>query len=452
MRMEEKHQRTVHVVGGGLAGCEAALWLAKHKVPVVLYEQKPYKKSPAHSSEHLAELVCSNSLKAERLASAAGLLKEEMRRLGSRLLAVAEDCRVPAGGALAVDREQFANGVTALVQQETQIQLVHEEVTNLTPLLEQGDVLVCSGPLTSGALADDIAQRCGEKSLHFYDAAAPIVAADSIDYTKVFAAARYGRGEADYLNCPFDKAGYEAFYEALIAAERAPLHEFEKEVPVYEGCMPVEVMARRGPDTLRYGPLRPVGLTDPATGHRPYGVVQLRKENTKASLYNLVGFQTNLKFSEQKRVFGMIPGLEQADFMRYGVMHRNSFINAPALLCENMSLKTQRNLFFAGQITGVEGYMESAASGLLAARGILAKRQGKTQPLLPQETMCGALQRHLFTTNTNYQPMGANMGLLPPLPERVKGKQQRYEVLAMRALSQLEEWMQHHEDENAPVE
>ncbi len=441
--MEEKRQNVVHIVGGGLAGCEAALWLSKHEIAVVLYDQKPHKKSPAHKSEHFAELVCSNSLKAERLASAAGLLKEEMRRLGSCVLPLAEACRVPAGGALAVDRQQFAKSVSECVQAQSNIRVVHKEITNLQELLEQGEVLVCTGPLTQDALAKDIAKRCGQEALYFYDAAAPIVAADSIDFTKVFAAARYGRGEADYLNCPFDKASYETFYEALVAAERVPLQAFENEaLLVYEGCMPVEVMARRGVDTLRYGPLRPVGLQDPATGHRPYANVQLRQENRKKTLYNLVGFQTNLKFKEQKRVFGLIPGLEKAEFVRYGVMHRNSFINAPLVLAENMAIKGQENLFFAGQITGVEGYMESAACGLLAAFHIAAKHRGDSLSPLPPESMCGALQRHLQTANVNYQPMGVNMGLLPSLPQPVKGKPQRYEALAQRALLALDAWIE----------
>ncbi len=444
--MAEKEQNAVNIIGGGLAGCEAALWLSQRGVPVVLYEQKPQKMSPAHSSEWLAELVCSNSLKAERLASAAGLLKEEMRQLGSHLLKVADTCRVPAGGAVAVDRLQFAQCVTKCIQERQNIRLVHEEVTDLQPLLQRGEVLVCTGPLTDGLLAQDIANRCGDNTLYFYDAAAPIVTADSIDFEKVFAAARYGRGQADYLNCPFDKAGYEAFYDALLAAERAPLATFEKKMTVYEGCMPVEVMAQRGVDTLRYGPLRPVGLTDPATGKRPYANVQLRQENGQKSLYNLVGFQTNLKFFEQKRVFGMIPGLEKAEFVRYGVMHRNSFIHAPQILCDNLSVKGQENLFFAGQITGVEGYMESAACALLAAQNILAKRRGKVLTKLPIESMSGALQRHLTTPNEAYQPMGANMGLLPAMPQRIKGKPQRYEALANRALLELEQWKKTNND------
>ncbi len=440
--MQENMQNAVHIVGGGLAGCEAALWLARQAVPVVLYEQKPGKKSPAHRGDGLAELVCSNSLKAERLASAAGLLKEEMRRLGSHILPVAESCRVPAGGALAVDRDAFSNELTRQVQSHPGIRLVHTEVAALQPLLEQGEVLVCTGPLTEGSLAKDIVERSGSDTLYFFDAAAPIVTAESIDFTKVFAAARYGRGDADYLNCPFDKAGYETFHAALLAAERVPLHSFEKQIPVYEGCMPVEVMASRGVDTLRYGPLRPVGLTDPATGHRPYANVQLRRENTAGSLYNLVGFQTNLKFKEQERVFGLIPGLEKAEFVRHGVMHRNSFLNAPLVLEENQCLKGQDNLFFAGQITGVEGYIESAACGLLAGLHLHAKLLKKRVLPLPPETMLGALQNHMRTTNAHYQPMGANMGLLPPLSTPVKGKQARYEALAERALAALDNWRQ----------
>ena len=367
----------IRVLGAGLAGCEAALYLAGRGYAVELWEQKPHKFSPAHKNADFAELVCSNSLKADRLDSASGLLKAEMKLLGSALLPVAEGCRVAAGGALAVDREAFAAGVTALVKGNPNITLRTGEAQAVGEAEPDTLVLTATGPLTEGALAQDIARLTGRGALSFYDAAAPIVTADSIDRDRVFAASRYGRGTADYLNCPFDKAGYEAFHAALAGAERAPLHDFDGEPSVYEGCMPIEVMAKRGADTMRYGPLRPVGLTDPKTGRRPWANVQLRAEDAACSMYNLVGFQTNLKFGEQQRVFRMIPGLEHAEFVRYGVMHRNTFLNSPALLGTDLSLKACPNVFFAGQITGFEGYMESAACGLLAARSMEARLSGR---------------------------------------------------------------------------
>ena len=363
----------VNVIGAGLAGCEAALWLADAGVQVDLYEQKPGKFSPAHKSAGFAELICSNSLKAERPDSASGLLKLEMKMMGSHLLQAAETARVAAGGALAVDRDVFSAAVTEMVEKHPNITVHREEVTALD---ESVPVLVASGPLTEGALADAVAGLTGDHRLSFFDAVAPIVTAESLDYEKVFAASRYGRGEADYLNCPFNKEEYEAFHAELIAAERAPLHDFDGDLTVYEGCMPIEVMAARGADTIRFGPLRPVGLRDPRTGHRPWAAVQLRAENTARTLYNLVGFQTNLKWGEQKRVFSMIPGLEHAEFVRYGVMHRNTFLESPSVLTRQQFLKEHPNVFFAGQITGFEGYMESAASGLPAARQILARLQG----------------------------------------------------------------------------
>ncbi len=429
---------SVKIIGGGLAGCEAALWLAKHGVAVELYEQKPEKTSAAHKSEGLAELVCSNSLKAERLASAGGLLKAEMRLLGSSLLPLADICRVPAGGALAVDRNEFSSAVTKEVENCPGITVHRKEVTSLPK--EDRWVLVAAGPLMEGKLAEDVGKHIGENSLSFYDAAAPIVSAVSLDHSKVFAAARYDRGEADYLNCPFDKAGYEAFLEALQTAERAHLHDVDGPITVYEGCMPIEVMAQRGAETMRYGPLKPVGLRDPATGHRPWACVQLRKEDTKGELYNIVGFQTNLKFGEQKRVFSMIPGLENAEFVRYGVMHRNTFLNSPGVLGEDFALKNHENIYFAGQITGFEGYMESAACGLLAARAIWQKMHDKHWQAPPKETICGALSRYITAPNKDFQPMGANMGLLPPLGEVIKGKQERYEQLANRSLSAMQKW------------
>lgn len=436
----------VTIIGGGLAGCEAALWLAQRGVPVRLIEQKPLAYSPAHQRKELAELVCSNSFKAEREDSAGGLLKNEMRLLGSHLLQVAEECRVPAGGALAVNRENFAAGVTRLVESRPEIQLEHRQVGSLAGL--EGIVLIASGPLTSGGLGEELGRLAGEGQLYFYDAAAPIVTADSLDMDKVFAAARYDRGEADYLNCPFDKAGYEAFHAELLAAQTAPLHEFDKNLTVYEGCMPVEVMAKRGADTLRYGPMRPVGLRDPRTGHRPWANVQLRKENKEGTLYNLVGFQTNLKFPEQKRVFSMIPGLENAEFARFGVMHRNTFLNSPLLLSPSLQLKTRPELYFAGQITGFEGYMESAACGLLAAHSVFAALRGNGFAPPPVTTMNGALLQYITTENKDFQPMGANMGLLPPWPELIKDKRLRYGALAQRAMQAMQAWVRQYNEEN----
>ena len=430
----------LNIIGAGLAGCEAALWLADRGVQVDLYEQKPTKFSPAHKSEGFAELICSNSLKAERPDSASGLLKIEMKMMGSHLLDAAETARVAAGGALAVDRDVFSSAVTEMVEKHPNITVHREEVTALD---ESAPVLVASGPLTEGALAQAVAALTGDHRLSFYDAVAPIVTAESLDYDKVFAASRYGRGEADYLNCPFNKEEYENFHAALIAAERAPLHDFDGDLTVYEGCMPIEVMAARGADTIRFGPLRPVGLRDPRTGHRPWAAVQLRAENTARTLYNLVGFQTNLKWGEQKRVFSMIPGLEHAEFVRYGVMHRNTFLESPKVLTKQQFLADHPNVFFAGQITGFEGYMESAASGLLAARNLYARLEGKVLPPPPVDTMCGALIQYLTTENKHFQPMGANMGILPPLPEenRPRDKRLRYMAAAQRAVASFQQWL-----------
>ena len=429
------------IIGAGLAGCEAALWLADAGVQVDLYEQKPGKFSPAHKSQGFAELICSNSLKAERPDSASGLLKLEMRAMGSHLLPAAETARVAAGGALAVDRDVFSAAVTAEVERHPNITIHREEVTALD---ESAPVLVASGPLTEGALAEAIAALTGDHRLSFYDAVAPIVTAESLDYEKVFAASRYGRGEADYLNCPFSKEEYEAFHTALIGAERAPLHDFDGDLTVYEGCMPIEVMAARGADTIRFGPLRPVGLRDPRTGHRPWANVQLRAENTARTLYNLVGFQTNLKWGEQKRVFSMIPGLEHAEFVRYGVMHRNTFLESPKVLTAKQYLKEHPSVFFAGQITGFEGYMESAASGLLAARQILARLQGRELPPPPPQTMCGALLQYITTPNKDFQPMGANMGILPRTPDidAIRDKRERYAALSETAQQAMQAWVQ----------
>lgn len=426
---------SVAVIGAGLAGCEAAWALAQRGIVVTLHEMKPQKFSPAHQNNGFAELVCSNSFKAARLGSAAGLLKAEMRKMGSLMLTCADQCAVPAGGALAVDRDIFSALVTEKIRAHPLITVREGEVTSLP---KTGAVIVATGPLTSDAFSDAIAQKTGAEHLNFYDAAAPIVEFSSIDMTKAFFAARYGRGEDDYINCPMDKAQYETFLEALTEAERAPLHSFEK-VTVYEGCMPVEVLASRGKDAIRYGPMKPVGLTDPATGRRPWAVVQLRAENREGTLYNLVGFQTNLKFGEQKRVFSLIPGLENAVFARYGVMHRNTFIDSPRLLDMQLRLLAAPHLRFAGQITGVEGYIESAASGIWA--GISLAREINGQPLftLPRVSMLGALLCYITdSTVKHFQPMGSNMGILPPLEEKIRDKQARYLALAERSMQALE--------------
>ena len=400
-----------------------------------LYEQKPVKFSPAHKSAGFAELICSNSLKAERPDSASGLLKIEMRMMGSHLLDAAETARVAAGGALAVDRDVFSTAVTEMVEKNSGITVHREEVTALD---ESVPVLVASGPLTEGVLAEQIAALTGSHRLSFFDAVAPIVSAESLDMEKIFAASRYGRGEADYLNCPFNKLEYETFYNELLNAERAPLHDFDGELTVYEGCMPIEVMASRGADTMRFGPLKPVGLRDPRTGHRPWAVLQLRKENAGGTMYNLVGFQTNLKFGEQKRVFSMIPALKNAEFLRYGVMHRNTFLDSPRLLNADYSMRKRPDLFFAGQITGVEGYMESAGSGVLAGLNAARRLRGQDPLVLPRETMLGALAGYISDPSVkNFQPMGANFGVLPPLERPVREKRERYESLSTRALEAL---------------
>ena len=433
----------VTVLGAGLAGCEAAWQLARRGIPVVLYEMKPQKFSPAHKSQGLAELICSNSLKASRIDSAAGLLKEEMRRLGSLLVPCAEQCAVPAGGALAVDRDQFSRLVTQAIEDEPRITLRREEVTDLPA----GPAIVATGPLTSEPLAEKILALCGG-ALSFFDAAAPIVTRESLDMDHCFTASRYGReeegSEGDYVNCPMNKEEYDRFVQALVTAERAPVHSFDARDPkVYEGCMPIEVLASRGHDAIRFGPMKPVGLKDPRTGHRPWAVLQLRTENREKTLFNLVGFQTNLKFGEQKRVFGMIPGLAHAEFVRYGVMHRNTFLNSPALLDGDFSFRRRPGLYFAGQITGVEGYMESAGSGILAGINLARRLQGRKPLLLPETTMLGALSRHVSQyAGKDFQPMGANFGVLPPLPEKIRDKRQRYMALSQRALCDLEPMLQ----------
>ncbi len=424
----------IKIIGGGFAGVEAAWQLAERGIESELYEMKPLRFSPAHRSEGLAELVCSNSFKAMRLGCAAGMLKAEMELLGSLCVACAKETAVPAGGALAVDRDKFSALVTEKILSRKEITLCREEVTEIP----QGVAIIAAGPLASESISEKIKELCGG-NLSFFDAAAPIITAESIDLERAFMQSRYDRGEPDdYINCPMNKEEYEAFYEALISAECAPTHEFDKRKGVYEGCMPIEVMASRGHDTIRFGPMKPAGLVDPKTGHRPWANLQLRKENTQGTMYNLVGFQTNLKFGEQKRVFSMIPALHGAEFVRYGVMHRNTFIDSPRLLEADFSFKKRKGLFFAGQITGVEGYMESASSGLLA--GINAARLvcGEEPFIPPCDTMTGALARYISDgTVSNFQPMGASFGLLPPLSEKIRDKRQRYEMLAERGLNSL---------------
>lgn len=429
----------VTVIGGGLAGVECASALSRNGITVDLFEMKPHKKSPAHKLDTLAELVCSNSLKAERLNSAAGLLKHEMAHLGSICVESAYECKVEAGGALAVDRYEFSRIITEKIKNDKNINIIEKEVTDIPEGYD--GVVVCAGPLASDALAEKIREMCGN-GLSFYDAAAPIISAESIDMSCAFAQSRYDRGgEADYINCPMNKEEYEAFYDAIINAESAEVHSFDKRKDVYEGCMPIEVLASRGKDTMRYGPLKPVGLTDPRTGHRPWANLQLRKENKDGTMYNLVGFQTNLKFGEQKRVFSMFPALKNADFIRYGVMHRNTFIDSPRLLNGDFSLRSNPLLFFGGQITGVEGYMESAASGLMAGINLARRLKGEETVVLPKDTMIGALSRYISDESVkNFQPMGANFGVLPPLEEKIRDKQERYMQLAQRGMNSLKDF------------
>lgn len=426
------------VIGAGLAGVEAAWQIANAGHSVTLYEMKPLKHSPAHKTDLFAELVCSNSLKASRIESAAGLLKEEMARLGSLTVPVARECAVPAGGALAVDREQFSKTITEKILAHPKINVVNEVVSALSADSDN-ITIVATGPLTDEALAEEIEKICPGR-LSFYDAAAPIVTADSIDTDKVFGASRYDRGgESDYLNCPFNREEYERFIEELVSAEGAVTHDFD----VYEGCMPIEKLAKRGLDAPRFGPMKPVGLVDPSTGHRPWACVQLRRENSAGTMFNLVGFQTNLKFPEQKRVFRMIPGLQNAEFVRYGVMHRNSFLDSPRLLNSDFSLRSNPYLYFAGQITGVEGYMESAASGIMAGINAVRRADGKEPLRLDDKTMIGALSDYISDESVkNFQPMGANFGILPPIEPKIRDKKERYAALAKRALDSLAETLE----------
>ena len=428
----------VTVIGGGLAGVEAAWQVANAGIKVKLYEMKPHKYSPAHHMETLGELVCSNSLKAKRTESAAGLLKQEMRIFGSICMQCADLCEVPAGGALAVDRDEFSRLITEKIEAHPNIELIRQEVTEIP----EGNVIIAAGPLASDALSESIRELCGS-GLYFFDAAAPIVTLESINMEKAFAASRYERGgDDDYINCPMNKEENDLFYDALINAESAELHSFDKRKDVYEGCMPIEVMASRGKDTMRFGPLKPVGLRDPKTGHRPWAVLQLRKENSAGSMFNLVGFQTNLKFGEQKRVFSMIPALENADFVRYGVMHRNTFIDSPRYLNADFSFRGRENLFFAGQITGVEGYMESAASGIMAGLNMVRRLRGQQTYVLPSTSMIGALSRYISDSEVvNFQPMGANFGVLPTIEPKIRDKKERYGALAQRGLDSVEKYL-----------
>lgn len=432
----------ITVIGGGFAGVEAAMQVAKRGIKCRLYEMKPVRFSPAHKSEKLCELVCSNSFKAERAESAAGLLKNEMQRLGSITVDCAKKTKVPAGGALAVNRDEFSSLVTEITENEPLIEIIRQEVTEIP---REGIVIVAAGPLASDALSEDIKRLCGE-NLSFYDAAAPIVTFESIDMESAFTQSRYDKGgEDDYINCPMNKAEYEEFYRELINAESVILHDFEKGREIYEGCMPIEVMAKRGENTVRFGPMKPVGLVDPKTGHRPWAVLQLRKENAEGTLYNLVGFQTNLRFPEQKRVFSMIPALKNAQFVRYGVMHRNSFLNSPKVLTRFFNMKENPDIFFAGQITGVEGYMESAAAGIIAGINAAKRFLGEEMLLLPEETMIGALSRYIENPETkDFQPMGAAIGLLPPLSEKIRDKKERYGKICEKAMLSLEDYLLTH--------
>ncbi len=486
----------ISVIGGGLAGCEATYQIAKREIKVKLYEMKPNKFSPAHSNQNLAEIVCSNSFKSNLHTNACGLLKEELRMLDSLLIKTADEVSVPAGQALAVDREKFAEKVTEKIASLENVEIVRQEVgktvdaeensdaITLKELAEKGIVIIATGPLTSDSLSNEIKELTGDNGLHFYDAAAPIIEKDSIDMNNAFWGDRYSeeRGKDEdvdvwkerikkednnsYINLPMNKEEYENFWKELVNAEVVELHEFEKR-EIFEGCMPIEVMAKRGIDTLRFGPLKPVGFTDLRTGRRPYAVIQLRQDNSEGNLFNMVGFQTNLKYGEQKRVFRLIPGLENAEFTKYGVMHRNTFINSPELLDETFNLKQNRNIFFAGQITGVEGYVESIASGLVAAlnaikmyeeensnisieqskENYIDQKKDKTQNknsriIFPEETMIGALSKYIATPNDNFQPMNANFGILPSLDEKIKDKKLRYTKLSDRAIEKLSKILQ----------
>ena len=448
----------ITIIGGGLAGSEAAYQIAKRGIKVKLYEMKPVKFSPAHSNKNLAEIVCSNSFKSNLLTNACGLLKAELRLLDSLLIRIADETAIPAGQALAVDREQFAEKVTEELKKNENIEIINKECgiedLHLNEMAKNGIVIIATGPLTSDSLANEIIELTGDSGLHFYDAAAPIVEKDSINMSIAFWGDRYDqeRGkdedidewkkriedlkEADYINLPMNKEEYEKFVNELINAEVVELHEFEKR-EIFEGCMPIEIMAKRGLDTLRFGPLKPVGFTDPRTGFRPYAVVQLRQDNTEGTIYNIVGFQTNLKFGEQKRVFSMIPGLEKAEFDKYGVMHRNTFINSPELLDNTYCFKNNKNIYFAGQITGVEGYVESISSGMVAGINAYLQFKNESKKTFDDKTMIGALAKYISTENKKFQPMNANYGILPELDEKIRDKKVRYEKMSKRSLERL---------------
>ncbi len=452
-------QDYISIIGAGLAGSEAAYQIAKRGIKVKLYEMKPEKYSPVHSNKNLAEIVCSNSFKSNLLTNACGLLKEELRKLDSLLIKVADETSVPAGQALAVDREHFSKKVTKELENNPFIEIIHKEITDIEEIAKEGIVIVATGPLTSQKLAEQIANLTGEDKLYFYDAAAPIVSKESVDFKIAFYGDRYHQEkkkeesieqwkerlagqegeEQSYINLPMSKEDYEKFWKELVEAEVVTLHEFEKK-EIFEGCMPIEIMAKRGMDTLRYGPLKPVGFDDPKTGRRPYAIVQLRQDDKQASIYNLVGFQTNLKFGEQKRVFSMIPGLEKAEFIKYGVMHRNTYINSTKLLDETYNLKDNRNIYFAGQITGVEGYVESISSGMVAALNASAKFGDGAKVSFSENTVIGALAKYISTPNKRFQPMNANFGILPELEgKRIRDKKERYQKLAERSLKEIEE-------------
>ena len=431
----------ITIIGGGLAGCEAAYQISKRGIKVKLYEMKPKKFSPAHNNKNLAEIVCSNSFKSNAITNACGLLKEELRKLDSLLIKIADETSVPAGQALAVDRELFSQKVTEELEKNPNIEIIREEFSKIDE--KNGITVIATGPLTSEKMSEEIIRITGKGKLAFYDAAAPIIEKDSINFDIAFYGDRYGKeGDSSYINLPMNKEEYERFYNALINAEVVTLHEFEKK-EIFEGCMPIEIMAKRGIDTIRFGPLKPVGFTDPRNNTRPYAIVQLRQDNSEGTLYNMVGFQTNLKFGEQKRVFSMIPGLENADFIKYGVMHRNTFINSPELLDNTYNLKQNPNIYFAGQITGVEGYVESIASGLVTGLNAVINFKNKnaktkeTKKVFPKETIIGALADYISTENLNFQPMNANFGILPPLEQKIKDKQERYAKMAERSLTKI---------------
>ena len=454
----------INVIGGGLAGTEAAYQIAKRGIKVKLYEMKPNKYSPAHSNQNLAEIVCSNSFKSNLHTNACGLLKEELRAMDSLLIKIADNTAVPAGQALAVDREIFAKKVTEAIKSNPNIEVINEEIVDLEKLIEEAITIVATGPLTADELAKNISKITAQDKLYFYDAAAPIVTKDSINFDIAFWGDRYEqerekdeeieawkdrlkntKEKQNYINLPMNKEEYENFYKNLIDAEVVELHHFEKR-EIFEGCMPIEIMAKRGEDTLRFGPLKPVGFTDPRTGKRPYALVQLRQDDTEGNIFNLVGFQTNLKYGEQKRVFSMIPGLENAEFVKYGVMHRNTFIDSSHLLTNTYKMKNIKNLYFAGQITGVEGYVESISSGLMAGINASNEFYGKEEFTLPIETMTGALANYISTPNEKFQPMNANFGIVPGLEKRIKDKKEKYKILADRAISKLKEIIQKRND------